>query len=167
MRRPLPPIQEPLEELGQKLRRCRDGRQKMRLHLLVLIASGEVSTRLEAAERLAQHRNTIGRWLKSYVEGGLEQLLRIECAGAPSGVRRIPQSVLSDLNEQLQQAQGFSGYGEVHQWLEAETGQKLAYSSVHRWVRQHLKAKLKRPRPSHPKKTLPTVLPLPIDSDAA
>lgn len=166
MRQPLPLIPEPLEALRERLRRCRDARQKVRLHLLVLIASGEVRTRREAGERLAQHRNTISRWLQRYARGGLEGLLHIESAGAPRGVRRIPAAALERLGEQLEQPQGVSGYDAAQRWLEAETGQTLAYSSVHRWVRYGLKAKLKRARPSHPKKTPPPPARSPSDSGA-
>ena len=75
--------------------------------------------------------------------------------GAPRGIRKLPAKGLERLAERLHDAQGLSGYQEAQQWLEAEYGQVLPYSTVHTWVRYTHKAKLKRPRPSHPKKTLP------------
>jgi transposase len=152
MRIPLPPIHEPQDELEKKLRQCRDARVKVRLHLLVLIVRGEVSTRLEAAERLAQHRNTIGRWLQHYEQGGLEALLTIDLGGAPTGSKRLSGPVREALCRRLAESPGFSGYREVQQWLFDEYGLKVPYTTVHRWVRYDLKAKLKRPRPEHPKK---------------
>lgn len=158
MHRALPKIVEPLEELERRLSHCRDGYQKPRLHLLVLLARGEVTRREDAARRLAYHRHTIGRWLRQYEQDGLEALLREGQRGHPGGLRKLPEVALQRLAERLADEQGLSGYQEAQQWLEAEYGQPIPYSTVHEWVRYKLKAKLKRPRPSHPKKTLPTVL---------
>lgn len=155
MRKPLPPIRESEEELQRRLRQSRDARVTLRLHLLVLIVTGEVNTRQAAAERLAQHRNTIGRWLAQYEQAGLEGLLTIEVAGAPAGSKRLVGPLREALCQRLADTQGFGSYIEVQQWLFDEYGQKLPYSTVHRWVRYDLKAKLKRPRPEHPKKKLP------------
>ena len=56
MHRALPEILEPLDELERRLSQCRDAYQKPRLHLLVLLARGEVRRRENAAQRLAYHR---------------------------------------------------------------------------------------------------------------
>lgn len=157
MHRALPIIIEPLEELERRLSQCRDAYQKPRLHLLVLLARGEVSRREDAAARLAYHRHTIGQWLRQYEEQGLEALLQPAPRGAPRGIRKLPAKALERLAERLDDAQGLRGYQEAQQWLEAEYGQSLPYSTVHTWVRYKLKAKLKQPRPSDPKKTLPKV----------
>ena len=156
MRIPLPQIQDPIEELKQRLRQSRDGRVKQRLQLLVLIGTGEVTTRQQAAERLMQHRNTIGRWLKCYETEGLESYLRIDKGGAPEGLRNLPPQAQQALAERLADKHGFTGYGEIQQWLAIDYGLQIPYSTVHRWVRYCYKAKLKRPRPEHPKKTLVT-----------
>ena len=126
---------------------------KQRLQLLVLISAGAVTTRQQAAERLAQHRNTIGRWLKYYETEGLERYLHIDKGGAPEGMRTLPAQVQQALAERLAEPAGLAGYGEVQQWLAQDYGLQIPYSTVHRWVRYGYKAKLKRPRPEHPKKT--------------
>ena len=157
MHRALPEILEPLDELERRLSQCRDAYQKPRLHLLVLLGRGEVRRREDAAQRLAYHRHTIGQWLREYEEQGLEALLRAPVLGAPRGIRKLPAAALEQLAERLEDEQGLSGYQEAQQWLEAEYGQPIPYSTVHEWVRYRLKAKLKRPRPCHPKKTSPRV----------
>ena len=121
----------------------------------MLIATGEVSTRLKAAERLAQHRNTISRWLQPYEQAGLGGLLTIETGGAPAGSKRLVGPIREALVQRLADPQGFGRYLEVQPWLFDEYGQKVPYTTVHRWMCYDLKAKLKRPRPEHPKKTLP------------
>ena len=155
MYRGLPEIIEPLEELERKLSQCGNAYQKPRLHLLVLLKRGEVSNRQEAARRLAYHRHTIADWLNEYEQRGLVGLLEEGQPGRAAGVRKLPPEALERLAERLQEEQGLSGYQEAQQWLEAEYGQSIPYSTVHEWVRYRLKAKLKRPRPNHPKKTWP------------
>ena len=60
MYQPLPPITEDLATLEQRLRRERESKRKARLHLLVLLQSGQVTSRSQAATNLAVHRNTVG-----------------------------------------------------------------------------------------------------------
>jgi hypothetical protein len=44
---------------------------------------------------------------------------------------------------------------DIQQWLREEFGLEVPYQTLHGIVRYQLKAKLKRPRPSHAKKTRP------------
>ena len=155
MNRPLPMIHEDVETLRAQLRQERNLERKRRLHLLVLVAGGEVRTRLEAAEHLAVHRITLGRWLNRYEQEGLEGLLRQEERGARAGQRTISSQAFEALAAQLGEAEGFGSYGEIQHWLAEQWGEEVNYSGVYRLVHRHLKAKLKRPRPCRPKKTMP------------
>lgn len=151
--RPLPRINEDLDLLRKRLHQTSDLRLKTRLHLLVLVKAEKVHTRQEAAVRLALHRNTVGRWLRQYQAEGLDGLLRLVRRGAPAGQRALPEPALAALKRRLQDPEGFAGYLEVQQWLEEEFGLELSYKTVHKLVRYRLKAKLKRARPRHAKKT--------------
>lgn len=164
MRTTLPEIHEPLDELERRLRAERNAQLKSRLHLLVLIASNQVSSRHEAAQHLALHRNTVCRWLRVYQREGLAGLLTLGEPGAPSGSARLTPVIAEALQQRLNDPSGFARYGEVQRWLDEEYDQQIPYSTVHRWVRYDLKAKLKRPRPQHPKKTLPRQPVLPTTS---
>jgi transposase len=108
--------------------------------------------RLEVAEHLAVHRNTIGRWLGLYQEGGLEGLLAIKPRGFAPGQRTVPEPVCQALQARLDEPSGFSGYDAIQRWLLAEFGLEVPYKSVYNLVRYRLGAKLKVPRPEHPKK---------------
>lgn len=152
MYRGLPTIKDDLETLRTRLRRTTDAQQKQRLHLLVLIGEGRVITRHEAAAHLAVHRNTVGRWLDLYRQYGLEALLQIDSGGAPVGQRTLSAQAFNALQERLAQPQGFASYSEIQQWLAQEWDEVISYSAAHRLVHHRLKAKLKRPRPVHPKK---------------
>jgi transposase len=154
MYQPLPPITEDLETLEDRLRHERDPKRKPRLHLLVLLKSGQVTSRGQAAAHLALHRNTVATWLRRYRDGGLEALLTYKEAGAPTGQKTLPPAVFEQLQARLATSSGFASYVELQQWLRVEFGLEVPYTTLHGIVRYQLKAKLKRPRPSHGKKTL-------------
>jgi transposase len=151
-----PPVAEPEADLRQRLRRERNHAHKARLHLLLLIQTGEVATQGDAARRLAVHENTIRRWLHRYRDGGLEALLAIGTAGCPPGQRTLPEPVFEALKRRLDEPEGFASYVAIQDWLREEYGLEVPYTTVHGLVRYRLKAKLKRPRPRHDKKKPPT-----------
>jgi transposase len=155
MYQPLPPITEALETLVARLHRERDPKRKPRLHLLVLLKSGQVTSRSQAAAHLALHRNTVATWLRRYRDGGLEALLTYKDAGAPAGQKTLPPAVFEQLQRHLATSPGFASYLDVQRWLREGWGVEVPYTTLHGIVRYQLKAKLKRPRPSHAKKTPP------------
>ena len=150
--RPLPTVTEAADELRQRLRTTRQPEARERLLMLLLIRTGELATRQALAERLMRHRNTIGRWLGVYEAGGIEQLLRRDLGGRPPGQRTLPDPVFEALKARLATDEGFSSYVEIQGWLHDEYGLSVPYKTVHQIVRYSLRAKLKRPRPVHPKK---------------
>ncbi len=153
MYQPLPNITEDLATLQERLRSERDPQLKPRLHLLVLLKSGHVTTRRHAAAHLAVHRNTVTTWLHAYRRGGLSGLLTAKAPGAPAGQKSLPAAVFAQLQARLATPTGFTSYLEVQRWLYDEFGLTLPYQTVHGIVRYQLQAKLKRPRPNHAKKT--------------
>jgi transposase len=155
MYQPLPCITEDLESLQARLRSERDPPLRPRLHLLVLLKSGQVTTRRQAAAHLAVHRNTVAVWLRTYRAGGLTALLTYKEAGAPAGQKSLPAAVFAQLQARLATASGFASYVALQQWLREEFSLEVPYKTLHGIVRYQLKAKLKRPRPSHAKKTSP------------
>src|SRR5215470_5639158 len=130
MYQPLPPISEDLETLTERLRRERDPKCKIRLHLLVLLKSGQVTSRGQAAMHLALHRNTVATWLRRYRDGGLEALLTYKEAGAPAGQKTLPPAVFAQLQARLATSSGFASYMELQQWLRAEFGLDVPYTEV-------------------------------------
>src|SRR5215218_4467674 len=101
MRRALPEIRESLKELTELLTGTKDAKRKRRIHLLVLIASGEVRSREAAAKHLRLHRNSIGDWLAAYEARGLEGLLEIGKPGVKPGQKVLKPAVLNALEERL------------------------------------------------------------------
>jgi transposase len=152
MYQPLPAITEDLDTLQARLRSERDGQLRPRLHLLVLLKSGQITTRRQAAAHLAVHRNTIAFWLRTYRDGGLPALLTYKEAGAPSGQKSLPAAVFAQLQARLASPSGFASYGAIQQWLREAFALEVPYQTLYGIVHYQLKAKLKRPRPSHAKK---------------
>jgi transposase len=153
MYQPLPPITEDLDLLQTRLRSERAPQLRPRLHLLVLLKSGQATTRCQAAAHLAVHRNTITGWLRQYRHGGLEALLTYKEPGAPSGQKTLPPPVFAQLQARLTTPTGFASYVAIQQWLREAFALEVPYQTLHGIVRYQLKAKLKRSRPSHAKKT--------------
>lgn len=149
---PLPEITEDATDLQRWLRAELDPERKRRLHALVLLATGQATTRREVADHLAVHRHTVARWLRCYDDGGLEALLTRAKPGPAPGQRTLPEPVLAALQRRLSDPAGFGGYHKVQAWLHDEFGLRLPYKTVYTLVRYRLGAKLKVPRPEHPKK---------------
>jgi hypothetical protein len=95
----------------------------------------------------------VAAWLRRYRDGGLEAFLTYKEAGAPAGQKTLPPAVFIQFQTRLATSSGFASYIELQQWLRAEFGLEVPYTTLHGIVRYQLKAKLKRPRPSHAKKT--------------
>lgn len=149
--RDFPSIKETAEELKDLLTYEQSAKRRNRLHLLFLIASRQVNTREEAADRLVVHRNTVRAWLGAYKAGGLAQMLRIGTPGPKPVQKSLSPPVFNALEKQVN-GEGFSGYTHAQEWLRSEFGRDLPYSTVHKLVRYRLGAKLKRARPRHQKK---------------
>lgn len=148
----LPPITEDPGDLSARLRAECDPERKRRLHALVLLATGQVATRYEVADHLAVHRHTVARWLRTYRDGGLEALLARATPGPAPGQRTLPEPVFDALRDRLDDPRGFASYVEVQAWLRDEYGLEIPYKTTYTLVRYRLGAKLKVPRPAHPKK---------------
>ncbi len=148
----LPEITESADKLEELVRREQDAQIQRRFHMLLLLKTGKVESRSGAARHLGVHRNTIANWLELYEEGGLDGLCEIGEPGPDPGQQSIPPEVMDRLKERLSEPEGFSSYKEIQRWLAEGFGLELPYTTVHRIVRYDLEAKLKAPRPSHPKK---------------
>jgi transposase len=156
-----PPILESQEELEALLKANRDVQVQRRVHLLLLIRTGAVKTRVQAARHFRVHRNSIRNWLKIYEKEGIEQLLRIEQGAPPAEQKTLPDNVYQALKARLGENGFPDGYIQAQRWLEEAFGLNVSYKTVHGILRYRLKAKLKRARPSHVKKTKPTSPPSP------
>lgn len=161
MRERFPAITESPEELDRLVKAERNAQVRRRLHLLLLIRSGQVESRTAAAKHLAVHRNTIRAWLLLYENGGLQRLSQIKQGAPPAEQKSIPKPAFEALLARLDENGFPDGYIQVQRWLKDEFELEIPYKTIHKIIYYRLKAKLKRARPSHVKKTKPKSLPSP------
>jgi transposase len=134
-------IRETEEELKAVLRKEKDATRHEKLQVLYWLKTKTVETVLSFAVRLGKHRTPIQRWLSSYREGGIEKLLfQKPRSGRP---RIMNPETVERLSNQLPEAEGFSSYKEVHQWLTSCCEVKMAYRTVHHWARYRRWRKIK------------------------
>ncbi len=150
MNKAVPMIHASAAELKQRLARERHPAKHQRLHALYLLASGQARFRSDVARLLGLDRNTVGRWLDQYIQGGLPARLSIY---VPAGKRKpLAADQLAYLRHRLADPQGFASYNQVRQWIRDTFGVTLTYNATHKLVRYKLGAKLKVARPAHIKK---------------
>jgi transposase len=150
IRRAIPTILETVEELNICLQREHDGRKRLRVQMLYLLASGQANERQQVAHLLGIHRNTIGRWLASYQTGGLPALLALY---VPEGKQpSLDPDVLASIEGALQKPEGFASSTALRQWVLQTHHIDSNYKTLYTLVRSRFGAKLKVPRPSHAKK---------------
>ena len=150
MNKVIPVIHESADELKQRLARERHPTKLQRLHALYLLASGQARFRNDIAQLLGLDRNTVGRWLDQYAQGGLPALLTLYVP--PGKPKPLTLEQLARLRQRLESPQGFASYGEARQWIQDTFGVALTYNATHKLVRYKLGAKLKVARPAHIKK---------------
>ena len=151
MRKKMPTITENAAALVRRMQDEPDSKKRQRLHALYLVASGQARYRKEVAAMLHVHRHSGAAWFAAYTAGGLEQALQYHVP-QPTRSRRLTDTALTALKAQLQTTAGFPSYGHIRTWLAEQHQVQLSYSSVYALVRGELRAKPKRPRPSHEKK---------------
>lgn len=151
MRKKMPPITESGAVLLRRMQDEPDSKKRQRLHALYLVASGQARHRKEVAAALGVHRHSVAAWFAAYAAGGVEQALRYDVP-RPTRAQRMTDPALAALKAQLRTPAGFASYGHIRTWLAEQHQVQLSYSSVYALVRGKLRAKPKRPRPSHEKK---------------
>lgn len=85
------------------------------------------------------------RWLQKYRSGGLSRTIRNKKALAAQ--RKITDTAITALKEELKTGKGFASYGAIIEWLKQEHGLEIEYGTVYSLARYILGAKLKVSRP--------------------
>jgi transposase len=138
-------ITETEAEIKALLGKAKDAHSHEKLQALYWLKTKTVETVSSIAVRVGKHRTTVQRWLSSYRQGGMTELLsQKKSSGRP---RIINSETLDKLEKELQEPEGFSSYKEIHQWLTSCCEVEVSYRTVHQWARYRLKGKLKVPRP--------------------
>lgn len=150
MHRDRPVITENADELKQLLKEERHRQKQQRLHMLYLFAAEQATTRQAAAALLGVHRETVGRWLTIYAQGGRTALLDIYVAKGKTPA--LPPAVVSDLEHHLTQPAGFASYAAMRVWLLETHAVTVKLKTLQKFARRRFGTRAKVVRPTHQKK---------------
>lgn len=105
----------------------------------------------ELSENTSFNHNSVNKWRKMYIVGGLENLLQHNKKGfKPSSFNELEYQQLEDkLNNS---ENGLVGYKELQRWIETEMNKNIKYKTIYSFVRIHFGTKIKVARKSHVKK---------------
>ena len=149
MRHSLPVLHADAATLKQRLPHEHDGRKRPRLHMPYLLGSGQAHTRQDVARLLGVHRTTIGHGLARDATGGVETLLDLYVpAGQPPS---LPPHVMAAIEQALRRPAGFASDAALRPWGQHTHQREVHDHTPYPLVRTRFNAKLKGPRPSHPK----------------
>jgi transposase len=151
MRQQMPTMTESAAELLRRMKSEPDLKKRQRLQALYWVASGQTRHRQDVAAALGVHRHRVAAWFTAYAQGGIEHALS-DHVPRPPMPRRITETALTALKARWHTPTGFPSDGHLRTWLAEQHQVQWSYSSVYAFGRGALRAKPKRPRPSHAKK---------------
>lgn len=143
-------ITQTAQQLKSLLVKQTTARGKERILALYLLKINRANTLKDLAIILGRDTATLYRWLHHYKANGLEGML-----AARKGQGRkpaIPQAVMEQLRQQLENPNQFRSYGAVKNWLKEQYGIDASYKVVHEAVRYKLNVKLKSSKPRNGEK---------------
>jgi hypothetical protein len=150
MRKKMPTITESAAELLRRMTSAPDRKQRQRLQALSWVASGQMRHRQDVAAALGVHRPRVAAWLTASAQGGIAPA-RSDHVPRPTMPRRLTETALTALQARWHTPTGVPSDGHIRTWWAEQHQVQRSYSSVYAFVRGALRAKPKRPRPSHEK----------------
>src|ERR1017187_2442551 len=141
-------IKEPMAKL-KALLKLQPLHLKSRVQMLIIMKKSDRPLgKNDLALQLGVNHNSIQTWRKSYMDGGINQLLKYK---RTSNMKPLINSLLkkkieSKLNNPTQ---GFRSYKEMHDWIKENFLPEIHYQTVNKYVKRTFGAKLKVARKSH------------------
>ena len=143
-------ITQTAQQLKSLLLKQTTGRGKERILALYLLKINRAKTLKDLAIVLGRDTATLYRWLHHYKANGLEGMLAVRKGQGRKPT--IPQAVMEQLRQQLENPNQFRSYGAVKNWLKEQYGIDASYKVVHEAVRYKLNVKLKSSQPRNGEK---------------
>ncbi len=144
-------VTESIDELIILQKKTKNYRQKIRIKSLILTKKDKFKTREELADHLDVGTSSLYRWTKTYLESGIESMLKISNGGKRRQVvsKLIHQGLEKKLNDS---SAPLLGYWDAVNWVKAEFNIDLKYQTLRSYMIKNFGTKLKSPRKSHYKK---------------
>ena len=146
MNKGMPAIWESVAELRVKIRQEKDGLNRTKLQMLLMLRNKLGRRRNEVADSLGVHRKTIGDWMRKYEQGGLDKLLEKKPKGG--SLSSLPVEVIEGMRKQLAQPSGFSSYKQLLDWV-----MKTFSITTTFWVVYYTATKILNARPAVARKS--------------
>lgn len=143
-------IKETTKELKQLLHQQKRVRIRERVQVLYWLKSKQTPNALSAAALIGRTYSTVKRWLRTYRQSGLQELLELKHGGGKE--LSLSVEILAALEHRLQQPDGFDGYEAIQIWLQETYGIEPNYSTLHGIVHNRLNASPKVVRPQSAKR---------------
>lgn len=144
-------ITQTAQQLKTLLGKQTTARGKERILALYLLKINKTQTLKDLAVVLGRDTATLYRWLHHYKSDGLEGMLVVRKGQGRKPA--IPQAVMEQLRQKLENTDQFRSYGAVKNWLKEEYGIDASYKVVHEAVRYKLNIKLRSSKPRNGQRT--------------
>ena len=160
MNKGMPAIWENVEELRVMIRNKKDGLDRTKLQMLLMLRSNARRRRNEVADCLGVNRKTIGDWMRKYEQGGLAKLLKRSPKGGSQS--SLSPEVIEGMRKKLAEPAGFSSYKTLLAWVQTTftitttlwivyyTATKILNARPAVARKSHIKKKRGRKKPSNP-----------------
>lgn len=144
-------VKETLSEL-KKMLKSSPPHHSPRLRMLIVISqSGFDLSKNELSDQVGVNHNSIQKWRKKYLSGGIKELLSDGRIGFKPSV--ISKNTHEQIRIKLNNPEGaFTSYKDLQQWVDSHFEKGINYNSLRHYVKRHFGAKLKVARKSHVEK---------------
>lgn len=144
-------ITESFEELLSLKKSQKTYSSIQKVQLLEQLKQDPTIARDLSSKQLGISLRTQERWIKRYVNSGINGLLAPRTSSKQSKV--ITEEIHQALKERLFSSKDcFLGYWDAHQWVVSTFSSNVSYHNLRAYMKKHFKTKLKSPRKSHYKK---------------
>jgi transposase len=123
-----------------------------KLKMLIIIKESEFDlNKNELAKEVGVNHNSIQKWRKKYLAGGIKSLLQDGRIGFKPSI--ITKETHEQIRVKLHNPVGaFTSFKDLQHWVDTNFIKGVNYNSLRHYVKKHFGAKLKVARKSHVKK---------------
>lgn len=144
-------VKENLAEL-KKMLKTSAPHQTPKLKMLLIIKESEYDlNKNELANEVGVNHNSIQKWRKKYLTGGIKSLLQDGRIGFKPSI--ITKETHEEIRLKLHNPEdAFTSFKDLQHWVDTNFKKGINYNSLRHYVKRHFGAKLKVARKSHVKK---------------
>jgi transposase len=141
-------VKESKDDLLQ-LKRKHPVHLRKRIEMLIICKRAEEAlSKLELAGKVKVNPNSIQKWRRMYLDGGIDLLLTFNRKGYKTGM--INEQIHAEIEKKLTNPnEPFRSYIELQQWIDRTFIPGINYHTVNKYVKRHFGASLKVARKSH------------------